>query len=62
MPRFSEDPRVLTTDQIMESATGGPRRCLHCRRAVGEFHVPNCYARRQMVRRPLKRFVIKEAW
>ena len=62
MPRFSEDPRVLTTDKLMESATHGPRRCIFCVRAVGELHVPNCQARRTMTRRPLKRFLVREVW
>lgn len=62
MPRFSEDPRVLTTDQIMESATGGPRKCLFCCRSVGEFHRPGCVARPLKPKPKPRRFVAREVW
>jgi hypothetical protein len=58
---IARDPRVLTTDTLMEPATlSHPRRCLYCSRPVGQPHVPACVAVRDDIvskpHRPKYRF------
>lgn len=51
-----ENPQVLTTDTLMESASGlGPRRCFHCGRAVGDLHIQTCQTPRLVADRQLHR-------
>lgn len=51
-----ENPQVLPTDELMESASGlGPRRCFLCGRNVGDLHLGTCQTPRLVTDRRERR-------
>lgn len=51
-----ENPQVLPSDEVMESASGlGPLRCFYCRRTVGDLHIQTCQTPRLVADRRERR-------